>query len=788
MRSRSQSVKSFDHDGRITQVPYFVIESNGTANGNEQIEFRDYVEGVLRHKLIVAIVTILLMIVPAYFILNAPLFYQAEAKIQVDSEEKARTDRMKASATTFDNRAYFNTQLKLLKNPTLIRRIIIDNQLENDKAFLDEKFIELDPAFAKRPWEGLSVDSDSDSDSGVNTTGVGDVSPARAEKLQPIVEAIQDALSVQPIVQAKQAVKDTHLISVKFTHPNPAKAKLVANSLSDELVKQNLGSKVNTNSREQEYLKNNIAELKSQIRRGEEKILDYGKKYELPSEDGSQNTVVERLAGLNRQLLEAENERKHAEVRYKSAQAPGASEALARNEAKEVSATEGKIDDLRQKRAQLLVEVTEKHPEAVAISNQIALLEKALKTQRTRNVSNFKTGLDVAYRRAVARENSVRESYKRQWAKMVNQNGAAINYRIIQQELETNRKLLDEMQRREKESEMLTAQVPNNLSVVEHALTPNEPVKQQRLAYLGLTFLMSLSMGIAVALIGDYFGDTKKEAKKYSSNLNLPATAAIPKLQENVVEEANHITDSTPSVLVEDFPVKTSSILNEDRSMEKREGFSVIEAAFRQHRTVLHLSPDVRDTRMLLVTSSRSTDGQTATSVNIAEYLAQLGASVLLIDANFHNPKIHRIFGFPNEPGLSDLIMDRSNQANISDVIVEVSPNLSLLTSGPMPSICSEYLGSKRMRGMMEAFKTNFDYVIIDSPPVLFFADSSLLARDVDGILLVTEERSDSLEELQQTRRFLERAGAKIVGVVLETEKNQGEAAAVSNGGNNRVL
>src|SRR5213075_233467 len=128
-------------------------------------------------------------------------------------------------------------------------------------------------------------------------------------------------------------------------------------------VRSNLEKKNEANTSTSEFLSRRVLELQTQIRSGEEKLVAYAKSNQILSLDASQNTVVERLAGLNKQLLEAENDRKLAEAEYNAAKAPGAAGALAEAGAKEIETSEAKLADLKQKRAQLLVEATEEAPE-----------------------------------------------------------------------------------------------------------------------------------------------------------------------------------------------------------------------------------------------------------------------------------------------------------------------------------------------------------------------------------------------------------------------------------------
>src|SRR5262249_36297566 len=153
-------------------------------------------------------------------------------------------------------------------------------------------------------------------------------------------------------------------------------------------------------------------------------------------------TVVDRLSGLNKQLLEAENERKLAEAAYRASQAPGAAEALAESQARQASEADTKLVELRQKRAELLVEDTEKVPQVKQIDDQIATLVKQAEDSRKRAASIVTANLATHYRQTLAREQALRTAFDQQRAETLTQNEAAVNYRIIQQEIETNKGLL----------------------------------------------------------------------------------------------------------------------------------------------------------------------------------------------------------------------------------------------------------------------------------------------------------------------------------------------------------
>lgn len=251
LESENRSISKSGGKKQIVQLPYIEIERSGADVYGDEIHLREYVQRVFRHKWIVVIITFLLTAIAAYFIFTQPILYQAAAQIQVDSEAELELARTKG-LSTFEDRAYFNTQLELLENPKLITKVIKKYDLNTNKVFLDKRFLEDDSIINqinRRDFSGKSVDAALDLPKTEYTE-----QGSEAERLNPYVEAIQKGLSVQPVLQNKQSIKDTRLIAVKFEHPNPKICAIVSNAVAEELVSANLENKLQTNSGEQEYL------------------------------------------------------------------------------------------------------------------------------------------------------------------------------------------------------------------------------------------------------------------------------------------------------------------------------------------------------------------------------------------------------------------------------------------------------------------------------------------------------------------------------------------------------
>ena len=191
-------------------------------------------------------------------------------------------------------------------------------------------------------------------------------------------------------------------------------------------------------------------------------MANYARSNQIISLDASQNTVVERLAGLNRQLMEAENARILAESQFNAARAPGKAMALAEVDAKQAEDIEGKLADFRQKRAQLLVDATEEAPEVKEIDQQIAELDRQIKDIRNRKSSTLLTNLETQYRQTLAREQELRRSFEKQRGETLTQNEAAINYRIFSRGCD-EQDLVDSLLQRSKET-LIMASKPTNFN------------------------------------------------------------------------------------------------------------------------------------------------------------------------------------------------------------------------------------------------------------------------------------------------------------------------------------
>lgn len=192
---------------------------------------------------------------------------------------------------------------------------------------------------------------------------------------------------------------------------------------------------------------------------------------------------------------------------------------------------------------------------------------------------------------------------------------------------------------------------------------------------------------------------------------------------------------------------------------------SALAEAYRTLRTNLGFATLDRSCRSVLVTSAGPEDGKTTTTANLGVVLAQAGHRVVVVDCDLRKPKLHELFEVENRRGLTNCLLQNLDPEEVAHGgQVE---NLTLLTSGPIPPNPAELLGSERVRALWPALLDRYDYVLVDSPPVLAVTDAALLAAQMDGVLLVVRAAATRVEIAREARDQLLKANARIIGVVL---------------------
>lgn len=740
-------------------------------NVETEVHLLDYWRAVRKRLWLVISMVVLVTMLSVLYMARKPDIYQASARVQVNLENNA--ELIGKSPYVFgptNDPVYFNTQLQILVSPGLMRRVVKTLDLEHNPNFFKGNSTQKRSTWqtVKRMVGFGSADKpdstpEPKNELQLNTTVAAATAHedlAEAKRLAPYVGAILGGLKVDPVKETRGLYKETRLIDISFTHTDPEVASKVVNAIAETYVYNNLEKKSETNATTGDFLQKRIAELQQQNRSDEERLVNYAKSHQIISLDANQNTVVERLASLNRQLVEAEKDRIDAESRYTSAKGPGKAGSLVDADEKRLADLETKLAELRQKRTQLLVEATEEAPEVKELDPQIRELQNQIKDLRSQKTTTLLTNLETKYRETLGREQALRKSFEQQRGQTLTQNEAAINYRIIQQEIETNKRLLDNLLQRSKENDVIMASKPNNVSIVDYALAPDAPVGPNRTRTVLMAMFLSLALGVGLALLLEYLDDSIHSTEDVERLLNLPALAVIPSI--------GGIGQRRRLAATGALQKRNGNVADSPELMINVDGQSPLAESYRHLRTSVLLSTAGRAPRSLLVTSSLPSEGKTTTAVNTAISLAQTGANVVLVDADMRRPRLRSIFGLSDRAGLSSILSrDVAEAEMLAMVSKDEVTGLSVLTSGPVPPNPAELLGSDQMRRLMNVLQAEFTHIVVDSPPISSFTDGVLVSSMVDGVLLVVHGGKSSRHVVRRSRQLLQDVGAKIFGVVL---------------------
>ncbi len=757
----------------------------------QQSPIFEYWRAIRKRMWLVLGVTVLLTTISAVYMAGRPNIYLASAIVQVDLEgvnqDLVTSDRRLPGMTS--DPAYFNTQLQILTSESLLRRVVKELSLDSNKDF-QKQIGEKNVSTFRGMLEtfGLANSDSKDNKSGVKEASLSSNSGvatseemAEAVRLSPFVKLIKLSLFVDPVRESRATVKDTRWIQISFQHTDSELAAYVVNGIAEAFTKNNQELRTGSNRKTNDFLQERVANLEAEIKAGENRLVAEKRRANILEKDDSVTIVIERLSGLNKQLLDVEEARKDAEAQYNAVrQSKDRIDAMVEERMAQYIAdrerairlleneTRQEITRLKAQRRKLLVEYVESAPEIDEIDRQIDTIEKEIKSLRLNNEEGLQAyrqrtakvivdNLRTRYDQTREQEAKVRAAFNAQYSEAQGENQAAVTIKLLEQDVETKRGFLDNLAKKQRENDVLAAGTKNNITVAEIAIPPEKPVSPRRLTTVAAAMLVSLLFGAGLALFLEYLDDTIKSTEEVEDYLQLPALAAIPTIDSMskrrllLVGSSSDVVDAHGNELL---------ISKDSRS-------SMAEA-YRQLRTSILLSTAGHPPKSLLITSSLPTEGKTTTAINTAISLAQTSAKVLVIDGDLRRPRLHSVFGLSNVEGLSTILSNQFKKSEILDVVQhDTESNLYLLPSGPIPPNPAELIGSDQMKAILEVFEDEFTHVVLDSPPIASFTDGVLMASRVDGVILVVQSGKSSRQVVQRSRQLLVDIGAKIFGVVL---------------------
>jgi succinoglycan biosynthesis transport protein ExoP len=635
------------------------------------------------------------MIIQGYS--NVKIF-QAQARVLIEDERSTAIPGLQNEQNTYfeDPEPYYQTQYKILKGRDLTRRVVRKLHLETVPEFNGTK-----PA----PPTPLSLLSD------LKTRLLGYVrKPAASAPEPPKVDETADESAMVGAFLGRVdvvPVRGSHLVDVTFTSEEPKFAADAANALIDEYVSENLEIKLRSTQGMLTWLDTELANQQKRVEDSERALAEYREKENALSLDDKQNIVLSRLNQLNDTATRARSTRVQKESLYNQVKAiasgtnPDAIPIIATNAG--VQTAKSKLIDLQRQKVQLLERYQEKHPKVMDVNAQLQDAQRQLDIAISGAVQSVRN----EYETAVIEEQTFAKNLEGAKSEATDLNRKGIGYGVMEREAKSNREVYQSLLTREKELRVSANSRTNNVRVVDRAEIPRGSITPGGRRTWLMSAVIGLVLAIGVALGLDYMNDTIKTPEDVTRRLKLPFLGLI------------------PAVRGDKHPLLASSQVPHDFG-----------ESFRSLRTSLLSKYPDEGTKIIIVTSAQPLEGKTTTAANIAMALAYGGARVLLVDADMRRPGLHRPLRLTNERGLSQVL---TGQARVRDVIQRtVDPNLLAITAGRTPPNPSELLSSERMKTLLANLAHGpFNWIIVDTPPVLAVTDAVILAPMVTGVTFV---------------------------------------------------
>ena len=718
-----------------------------------ETNLKEYLFILLKRKWLIISMVLVITSLATVMAYRDPAIYEGVTTVRIEPRQQnvLSTGTFTISAQT--DPTFWGTQLKLLRNPSLARQVVLTLNLQHNPKFVNGQAETSVFGALKRIFARENSASGPPTISTVEPVSEAEMNARQftAEELAQL-EPYEDAIASGEVIVP---VEKTSLVEIHFQHTDPELAQKIANTLADVFVKNNMDAMTASSSSAEVSLAEQIAKTQEKIQGEEKARFDFASAHGIPIDNtpGS-NLPQQQLARYSEQLLAAQDNRRAAEATYDSAaRAPNLLMAPEVQADPGIQKLRDKIDELQDKLTALKEQYTDDWPDVQKVKKQIADLTAKLDA-RPKEVL---TGLKLKRDAAVQHEKSLVQAYSQQHGITTEQTKSQIEMARITQELETDKQYLNTLTQRLRELKITSGSgTASEVRIATYSRMPHQPIGPQRLRNIILALIMSLVAGIGLAFLLDFLDDTLKSVDDVDRYLHLPALALIPAVNSGRPKlrgpEPAPNTALTALAMVTDVR-------------------SPISESYRHLRTSLLLSSAGTQPRTILVTSSQPSEGKTTTAINTAFMLAQTGAEVLVIDCDLRRPRLHAHFNVPNIRGVTNYLSGENR--NLDELIqpYEKEPKLKLFTSGPIPPNPAELLGSEEMRKLLATLSEKYTHIIVDSPPAISFTDASILSTFVDGVILVVHGGRSSRAVVRRAKQKLTDVGAHIFGIVLNNVK-----------------
>ena len=694
---------------------------------DDEHHLMDYVRVVYKRRWIAIPALVVVFLTGAVNSFRTTPLYEARTQllIEKDTPKVASLNTMFQEQDGWYNDDFYQTQYKILQSRTLARRTVVLMNLTKHPSLQQA----LEPKSAPLTVTGVVYGAVALARRAV--MGSPATAPAQrteaSDPVGPYVGFVLGSLNVVP-------VRNSRIVELRVTSSEPQLASDMANGIAQAYIQQNLETRFSASKDATDWFGAQLAEQRKKVEATEIALQRYKETHDAIAVEDRENIVVQRLADLNGAVTKAKTTRIEKEALYaqlKAVQGTSAVDtftAVLGNEF--IQKLKSEIGDLQRQQAQLTEKYGDRHPEMVRIRNAVQVSQAKFDNEVNKVVESVR----AEYMAALAQEQSLTGALNAQKNEALGLNRKGIEYTVLQREAESNRQVYESLLQRTKETGISGELKSSNIRVVDPAEVPTNPVLPRRSNDLMMALLAGSVLALGLVFLFEYLDNRIKSPQELRS-LNLAFLGMVPK-----------IDNSGPTLLNDVVPPAFGE-------------------AIRAVRTNVLFSSADEGVRTVVVTSAGPGEGKSLFSSNLSVSLAQAGQRVLHIDADMRRPRVHDIFDVSQEPGFSNLLV---GDCKASEAVRKTGIfNLCVLPAGMIPPNPAELLGSKRCVEYLATLGEHFDWVVIDSPPVLAVADASVLANTASGVIFVIGADQTTRNTAKAAVDQLNAVQAHLIGAVL---------------------
>ncbi|MGQ0737278.1 MAG: GumC family protein [Acidobacteriota bacterium] len=538
---------------------------------------------------------------------------------------------------------------------------------------------------------------------------------------------------------AVQPVRNSSLVDLRFRSPDPDFAARAVNEIASQYRLRNLEAKFSDSKEANDFLNEQLTEQRAKVQESEAALLRYRETNNAASVDDRQNIVIQKLTELNAQVTRAKIERFDKEALYnqllaaqKAGNAADSLPSMLSNDF--IQKLKLEIANLEEQRGRMAAQYGPNWPAMKELVNSLAMSRRRLEGETDSVIGSVRN----EYLAAKAKEDSLVGALNAQKGEAMGLDRKAVEYAALDREAAANRQLYENLMQRAKEANVSGQFRSSNVEIVDRAEVPRGPVLPNVPRDLTMAMLAGLLVAVGLALGFERLDNRIKSPEEIKAYLGLPLLGLVPAVSVKEGEQLLLGSKDVPPTFAE---------------------------AIRAIRTSVVFSSAEEGARSIVVTSSAPAEGKTVVSTNLAAALAQADQRTIVVDADMRRPRVHDVFGWVQEPGLSNVLV---GTAKLAEAIRKSSvPHLSVLPAGHIPPNPAELLGSTRFQELVAELRRQFDWIIIDAPPVMAVTDAALVGHKATGVVFVVGAEMTPRRHAAVAVEQLTAAKVRFIGAVL---------------------